>query len=70
MSSAYVAISSVVYVLLDDREQFDKLEVDPKDHGDLGPKGHVLTKTITGPGSTPGRPIMVCVQHWLRAPDV
>lgn len=68
MSDGYyvgVPIPSVVYVGCPDRSEFDKIAAEAKDHGLDDNGNHVLTKSISGPGNTPGRPVAVIFQHWL-----
>lgn len=59
-----VATPSLIYVGCPDREEFDKIAVEARDI--RNDNGHVLTKMVEGPGSTPGRPVKVVFQHWLE----
>ena len=60
-----VPIPSIVYVGCPDRAEFDKIGAAVKDHGLDANGNHVLTKCVEGPGTEPGRPVMVIFQHWL-----
>lgn len=49
----------LVYVLIADREKFDKIGLAATDHGEQK-AGHVLSKSVDRDD------IMVVFQHWLR----
>jgi hypothetical protein len=62
---SYVGISgdgSFVYVLLDKREDFDKVPARCCDHGESEHGGHVLTKTVKS------RSCSVMFQFWIKDP--
>lgn len=52
----------LVYVLIADREKFNKLGGPVIDHGDKGDKGHVLSKSIGNDH------LYVVFQHWVKDP--
>lgn len=56
----YVGIPhpTLVYVLLDDKAEFDRIGLAETDHG-KNDKGHVLSKSLKADG------MMVVFQHWL-----
>lgn len=59
MAKGYIgACGSIVFVLCDDRADFDKIDLPEVDHG---PKdcGHCLSKMVEGGGCT------VFFQHWV-----
>lgn len=58
MSSTLVASATLVYVLVEDRADFDRINRPFTDNG-VQPCGHCLSKTITEAG------VMVIFQHWL-----
>lgn len=65
MSTDYVGVPDprLVYVLIADREKFDKIALDVTDHG-RKPSGHVLTKSCEQDG------VRIVFQHWLTViPD-
>lgn len=63
MAKHYVGIADpkLIYVLLEDRGEFDKIGLPATDHGQ-GSGGHVLTKTVKADD------MMVVFQHWIRQP--
>jgi len=62
----YVGIPDprLVYVILEDRTEFDKIGIEATDHGAnaAGNGGHVLSKAVSENG------VRVIFQHWLADP--
>lgn len=65
-----VPTPNLVYVGCPDRAEFDKIGAEPKDHGKDANGSHVITKSVNGPGSEPGRPVTVIFQHWVEMEPV
>lgn len=59
MTNLLVPSTDVVYVLVEDRESFDKIARPATDHG-AKPGGHCLSKTVEQDG------VLVIFQHWLQ----
>ncbi len=61
--NAYVAAPSLIFALVDDRAEFDKIKrpvTDPGEKPDGG--GHVIIKSVEQDGCT------VVFQHWIKMP--
>lgn len=50
----------LVYILIADREKFDKIALAEMDHGEKGVAGHLWTKSVDRDG------VMIVFQHWQR----
>lgn len=59
MSQPLVATPTVIYVVIDDRADFDKIDRPASEHITPG-VGHCLAKTVEQAG------VLVIFQHWLH----
>ncbi len=50
----------LVYVLIADREKFDKIALAETDHGEKGAAGHLWSKRVDHNG------VRIVFQHWQR----
>lgn len=65
ISTAHVAGGgTLVYVLLKDRAEFDRLKLEATDHGEDERGGHVLSKSLDANG------VMVIFQFWIKSPPL
>ena len=60
MTNVLVATQNTVYVLVDDRAAFDKIDRPARDNGP-NQNGHVITKTVEQDG------VLVIFQHWMES---
>lgn len=63
-SKHYVGVADprLVYVLLEDRAEFDKIGLVAEDHPENERGGRCISKTIKADD------VMVVFQHWIRQP--
>ena len=64
MAKHYVGIADpkLIYVILEDRDEFDLIRLDATDAGENERGGHVLFKGIEANG------VRVVFQHWIKQP--
>jgi hypothetical protein len=64
MAKHYVGIADpkLIYVILEDRDEFDLIGLDATDAGENERGGHVLFKSIEANG------VRVVFQHWIKQP--
>lgn len=62
MTKHYVGVADpkLVYVILEDRSEFDKIDLPSEDHAANERGGQCVSKTIKADG------VMVVFQHWIR----
>ena len=64
MTKHYVGVADpkLVYVILEDRSEFDKIGLPAEEHAKNERGGQCVSKTIKSDG------MMVVFQHWIRQP--
>jgi hypothetical protein len=65
MSKHYVGIADpkLIYVLLEDRDDFDKIGLPAQEHEPNERGGQCVSKTVKSDG------VMVVFQHWIKQPS-
>ena len=59
-----VADPRLIYVILEDRAEFDKIGLAAEEHAENERGGQCISKTIKADG------MMVVFQHWIRQPTI